>query len=156
MPFGCLLDECVYSLVVFRLQRGDYLLVGIHSDAAVNRYQGMNLPLMNLHERVLSVLGCRYVSDVLIDAPYEITPEMIKSLNITEVVRGATPEDQDEDVRYKYAKEAGIFTVIKRPSDFSIGRIVGRIQTNQEAFQAKFKRKMQAESQFYQEKYAPK
>lgn len=33
----------------------------------------MNLPIMTLHERVLSVLGCKYVDDVLIDAPYTIT-----------------------------------------------------------------------------------
>jgi ethanolamine-phosphate cytidylyltransferase len=135
-------------------QRGDYLLVGVHGDPVVNRVQGMNLPLMNLHERVLSVLGCRYVSDVLIDAPYEITPEMIASLNITEVVRGATPDDSDEDGRYKHAKKAGIFTVIARPSDFSIGSIIERIHHNQEVFQAKFQKKMKAERQFYEEKHS--
>ena len=43
---------------------------------------------MNLHERVLSVLGCKYASDVLIDAPLEITPDMIASLKISEVLRG--------------------------------------------------------------------
>ena len=42
---------------------------------------------MNLHERVLSVLGCRFVDDVLIDAPWVITPDMIASLNIAEVIR---------------------------------------------------------------------
>jgi ethanolamine-phosphate cytidylyltransferase len=114
----------------------------------------MNLPLMNLHERVLSVLGCRYVSDVLIDAPYEITPEMIASLNITEVVRGATPDESDEDGRYKHAKKAGIFTVIERPSDFSIGSIIERIHRNQEVYHAKFQRKMKAERQFYEEKHS--
>ena len=68
------------------LQRGDYLIVGIHGDAVVNRERGSNLPLMNLHERVLSVLGCRFVDDVLIDAPWVITPDMIASLNIAEVI----------------------------------------------------------------------
>ena len=33
----------------------------------------MHLPIMTLHERVLSVLGCKYVDDVLIDAPYSIS-----------------------------------------------------------------------------------
>jgi len=63
-------------------------MVGIHGDAVVNRVRGSNLPLMNLHERVLSVLGCRYVDDILIDAPYVITTDMMKSLNISEVVHG--------------------------------------------------------------------
>ena len=70
------------------VQRGDYLIVGVHGDAVVNRHRGMNLPLMNLHERVLSVRGCRYVDDVVIDAPYVITHDMIASLNISEVLHG--------------------------------------------------------------------
>jgi len=40
-------------------QMGDYLLVGIHDDQTVNAIKGVNYPLMNLHERVLSVLACR-------------------------------------------------------------------------------------------------
>ena len=38
---------------------GDYLIVGLHTDPVVNRYKGANYPIMNLHERVLSVLACR-------------------------------------------------------------------------------------------------
>lgn len=40
---------------------GDYLLVGIHDDKIINRIKGVNYPLMNLHERVLSVLSCRVI-----------------------------------------------------------------------------------------------
>lgn len=50
-----------------------FLIVGVHNDQIVNTYRGGNFPIMNLHERVLSVLGCKYVDDVLIDAPYKIT-----------------------------------------------------------------------------------
>lgn len=38
---------------------GDYLLVGIHDDQIVNAVKGSNFPIMNIHERVLSVLSCR-------------------------------------------------------------------------------------------------
>ena len=38
---------------------GDYLIVGLHTDPVVNRYKGSNYPIMNLHERVLSVLAYR-------------------------------------------------------------------------------------------------
>ena len=51
---------------------------------------------MNLHERVLSVLGCKYINDVLIDAPMEITPDMIASLRITEVVHGSESDDSSD------------------------------------------------------------
>ena len=40
---------------------GDFLIVGLHTDPVVNRYKGCNFPIMNLHERVLSVLAYRYV-----------------------------------------------------------------------------------------------
>lgn len=116
----------------------------------------MNLPLMNLHERVLSVLGCRFVDDVLIDAPYDITADVIAGLNISEVVRGSSSSDlgnpEDMGARYKFAREAGIFTIIESPSQFSIGSVVQRIQRNQAAFQAKFESKMEKERSFYQKK----
>ena len=39
---------------------GEFLIVGLHTDPVVNRYKGCNFPIMNLHERVLSVLAYRY------------------------------------------------------------------------------------------------
>lgn len=108
---------------------------------------------MNLHERVLSVLGCRYVSDVLIDAPYEITSEMISSLNIAEVVRARRDKqngaiDDSDEARYRAARAAGIFNVIPVGTNFRIGNVIQRIQRNQTAFQAKFERKMKAEQEY--------
>lgn len=38
---------------------GDFLIVGLHTDPVVNGYKGKNYPIMNLHERVLSVLACK-------------------------------------------------------------------------------------------------
>lgn len=81
-------------------QRGDYVIVGIHGDSVVNKRRGGNLPLMNLHERLLSVLGCKFMNDVLIDAPLEITPDMIASLRISEVVHGTESDDNNSDMSY--------------------------------------------------------
>jgi ethanolamine-phosphate cytidylyltransferase len=129
--------------------------VGVLGDAVVNRMQGMNLPLMNLHERVLSVLGCRYVSDVLIDAPYVITNEMISSLKIAEVVRVSQdagnhidPLSDADDARFQCAQVAGIFHRINVDTNFRIGNVIQRIQRNQSAFQSKFERKMKAEQEY--------
>lgn len=41
---------------------GDYLIVGLHTDPIVNKYKGSNYPIMNIHERVLSVLACKVKS----------------------------------------------------------------------------------------------
>lgn len=138
-------------------ERGDYLIVGIHGDACVNKNRGMNLPLLNLHERVLSVLGCRFVDDVLIDAPYEISSEMISSLRIAEVIHGTCDEDDgyssDKDERYRYAKEKGIFHMVKNPSTFCLKTIFERVRKNQEIFTTRFERKRNSETQHYKQKY---
>jgi len=138
-------------------ERGDYLIVGIHGDLCVNKMRGMNFPLLNLHERVLSVLGCRYVDDVLIDAPYEISSEMIASLRIAEVIHGECDADGEQcseaDERYRHAKEQGIFRPLKNSSGFSLKTIFNRVSKNQEAFRVRFERKMISETQHYNQKY---
>mmetsp|Transcript_6716 Transcript_6716/g.14085 ORF Transcript_6716/g.14085 Transcript_6716/m.14085 type:complete len:544 (+) Transcript_6716:52-1683(+) len=140
------------------LKRGDYLIVGIHGDSVVNKRRGGNLPLMNLHERVLSVLGCKYINDVLIDAPLEISPDMIASLKITEVVHGTESDDNSGETslgdRYRYPKEMGILASIKSPSTFTLGNIVSRIQKKQTELQAKIERKKKAEREWFDNKYS--
>jgi bifunctional ADP-heptose synthase (sugar kinase/adenylyltransferase) len=41
------------------MQAGDYLIVGVYGDVAVNSLKGDKFPILNLQERVLSVLGCK-------------------------------------------------------------------------------------------------
>lgn len=47
-------------------QQGDFLLVGVHTDEDVQERRGPHLPIMDLHERSLSVLACKYVDEVII------------------------------------------------------------------------------------------
>jgi ethanolamine-phosphate cytidylyltransferase len=68
-------------------QLGDYLIVGIHEDLSVNQYLGGIYPLNGLHERVLNLLACKYVDDVIIAAPFKITDKLIKDLNVSVVVK---------------------------------------------------------------------
>ena len=94
----------------------------------------------------------------LIDAPCQITPEMISSLNISEVIRGTISDDSEdceyERGRFQFAEKAKIFLTIKSPSAFRLESIVQRIRRNQERFQSRFERKMKAENDHYQQKYA--
>jgi ethanolamine-phosphate cytidylyltransferase len=82
---------------------------------------------------------------------------MISSLRINEVVRGTNnglgDDGVDHEFRHKYAKDAGIFSVLQSPSDFRFQSIVKRVRKNHDAFQLKFDRKMKAEIEFYEEKY---
>ena len=47
-------------------EQGDFLLVGLHTDEDVSERRGLHLPIMDLHERCLSVLACKYVDEVII------------------------------------------------------------------------------------------
>jgi hypothetical protein len=40
-------------------------------------HRGANHPIMHLHERSLSVLACRYVDEVIIGAPWEVSKDMV-------------------------------------------------------------------------------
>ena len=52
---------------------GDYLLVGINSnDVLVSHGYKRGKPILTLEERVNSVAGCRYVDEVLPNAPFII------------------------------------------------------------------------------------
>ena len=64
------------------------MIVGIYADALVAQRRGGKMPIMNMQERVLSVLGCRHVDDALIDAPWVVSTEMIESFGICVVARG--------------------------------------------------------------------
>jgi ethanolamine-phosphate cytidylyltransferase len=54
----------------------------------VNRYKKGNFPIMTLYERVLGVLSCKYVDEVVLGAPEKLTEEFIKNNNIAVVVHG--------------------------------------------------------------------
>ncbi|CAF1416305.1 unnamed protein product, partial [Didymodactylos carnosus] len=61
---------------------GDYLIVGLYTDSDINRYKGNDRPVMNIHERVLSVLAYRFVDEVIIGAPYSITLDLMNHFKV--------------------------------------------------------------------------
>jgi len=52
---------------------------------------------MNLHERVLSVLACRYVDEVVIGAPYVVSQDLLDHLNVSVVAHGKTSIMEDPE-----------------------------------------------------------
>ena len=85
------------------------MYVGLWSDEMVRYYRGDNYPLMSLQERLLMVLACKHVDDIVIEAPYIITEDLIKSLNISKVVNIIT----DEDFAKAEHKHVDQFAIVK-------------------------------------------
>ena len=135
--------------------RGDYLLVGVHNDAVVNRHRGRNFPLLNLNERVLSVLACKHVDDVLIDPPWHMTREMVAALRIAVVAHGTTHDANDDGGRdpYEVPKALGVYVELPSRFPLTVDTIVERINANHERLAAKVQKKMVAEGSYYANRY---
>ncbi|XP_017075749.1 ethanolamine-phosphate cytidylyltransferase isoform X3 [Drosophila eugracilis] len=129
---------------------GDYLIVGLHTDPVVNSYKGSNYPIMNLHERVLSVLACKFVNEVVIGAPYCVTEELLDHFKIDVVCHGRTPIALENGKSDPYAvpKTRAIFELIDSGNDMTTERIVERIISHRLEYerrnQAKEKKEIEA------------
>ncbi|RXN02200.1 Ethanolamine-phosphate cytidylyltransferase [Acipenser ruthenus] len=120
---------------VYKQSDKPYVIVGLHFDQEVNRYKGKNYPIMNVHERTLSVLACRYVSEVVIGAPYAATPDLLDHFKVDLVCHGKTEVILDKDNSDPYAepKRRGIFRVIDSGNELTTDAIVERIIKNRQA-----------------------
>ncbi|KAK4268353.1 hypothetical protein QN277_025022 [Acacia crassicarpa] len=143
---------------ILRLARklGDFLLVGIHTDQTVSATRGAHRPIMNLHERSLSVLACRYVDEVIIGAPWEVTKDTITTFNISLVVHGTIAENNDfqkaNSNPYAVPISMGIFQILESPRDITTTTIIRRIVANHEAYQKRNEKKGESEKRYYQDK----
>merc|ERR1712203_1078993 len=140
---------------------GDLLVVGVHSDTTVNEQRGYNYPIMNMNERVLSVLGCRYVDDVLLDAPWHITEEMIATMHVSVVARG-TVSDADRraavDPRdpHEIPIKMGIHKELQSKVSLTMGEIICRLQSVKEEAEVRLAEKYRKERAWYCEKHGLK
>ncbi|CAK7345560.1 unnamed protein product [Dovyalis caffra] len=137
-------------------QLGDFLLVGIHTDQIVSEHRGKGHPIMHLHERSLSVLACRYVDEVIIGAPWEVTKDMVTTFNISLVVHGTVAESNSllavEPDPYAVPKSLGIFRMLDSPKNITTTSVAQRIVANHEAYLKRNAKKAASEKKYYAEK----
>lgn len=103
---------------------GDHLIVGVHSDKVVEGYK--RLPIMTMQERISTIISCRYVDEVIPNAPLSIDLGWINKHNIDMVVHG---NDFTEDLLqscYKVPIEMGIFHLLPYTSGISTTDIIRR------------------------------
>ncbi len=106
-------------------EMGTFVYAGVWSNETANYFKGSNHPILSLHERVLMVLACSYVDDVIIGAPYHIGEELINSLHIKKVCMESTfyndilEERRDQDP-FEVPKKLGIFEELKIENHMSV------------------------------------
>ncbi|XP_037546153.1 ethanolamine-phosphate cytidylyltransferase [Nematolebias whitei] len=129
--------------MVYKQAERAYVIVGLHFDQEVNRYKGKNYPIMNIHERTLSVLACRYVSEVVIGAPYAVGKDLLDHFKVDLVCHGKTEVFPDKDGSDPYAepKKRGIFRSVDSGNNLTTDDIVQRIIANRLQFEARNQKK---------------
>ncbi|KAG0567299.1 hypothetical protein M758_7G153600 [Ceratodon purpureus] len=105
-----------------------YLLVGCCSDALTHLHKGKTV--MNEAERYESLRHCKWVDEVVQDAPWVISQEFLDKHNIDYVAHDALPyadaTGAGKDV-YEFVKKAGRFKETKRTDGVSTSDLIMRI-----------------------------
>ncbi|KAK6511715.1 hypothetical protein TWF481_000621 [Arthrobotrys musiformis] len=126
-----------------------YVIAGIHDDYTINEKKGLNYPIMNSLERSLCVLQCRYISAVILDAPFSPSIDFLNIIaenidaKVQGVYHGPTAFMPSEGDPYADAKEMGIFYEINEHefSSVNAGTIVDRIVAARERFEERQRKK---------------
>ncbi|KAK0924216.1 choline phosphate cytidylyltransferase [Friedmanniomyces endolithicus] len=136
-----------------------FVVAGIHDDEVVNYHKGLNYPIMNVFERGLCVVQCRYIHQVVFGAPYVPTEAYLASLPAVMDAPTASSQARLPDAvyhgptanisamsspdPYADAKAHGIF--FETPShdfqDVNAAQIVRRILNRREEYEERQRKK---------------
>jgi cytidyltransferase-like protein len=107
---------------------GDWLIVGVLSVETTASYK--RHPIMTLAERVAVIEACRYVDEVIPDAPDRLTLEFLDEHQLALVVHG---DDVDAGVEvYGPAAESGRLRLVPRTLGISTTDLIARVRSRTE------------------------
>uniref|UniRef100_A0A8K9UEL4 choline-phosphate cytidylyltransferase n=1 Tax=Oncorhynchus mykiss TaxID=8022 RepID=A0A8K9UEL4_ONCMY len=101
-------------------------VLAVCSDELTHKYKGYTV--MTESERYEALIHCRYVDEVVRDAPWTLSPDFLKKHKIDFVAHDDIPYTSagSEDV-YKHIKEAGMFVATQRTDGISTSDLITRI-----------------------------
>jgi choline-phosphate cytidylyltransferase len=102
------------------------LIVGVCSDATTKDHKGNTV--LNETERYESLRHCKWVDEIIPDAPWIITQDFLEKHKIDFVAHDAIPYATGamDDV-YAFVKESGKFLATKRTSGVSTTDLITRV-----------------------------
>ncbi|PVH95523.1 hypothetical protein DM02DRAFT_617864 [Periconia macrospinosa] len=110
-----------------------FLVAGIHDDEVINHWKGINFPIMNIFERGLCVLQCKYINAIIFGSPFSLSKAFLLTLPYggapARVYHGTTsfmPLTYDS---YAIAKQLNLYREIDNHNfqNVNAGEIVSRI-----------------------------
>ncbi|CAH3146312.1 choline-phosphate cytidylyltransferase B [Pocillopora verrucosa] len=103
-----------------------YLMVGVSNDELTHKYKGFTV--MTEDERYESLRHCRYVDEVICDAPWAVTPDFIELHKIDFVAHDDLPyKSAGADDIYKEVKAMGKFVATQRTEGISTSDLIARV-----------------------------
>ncbi len=113
------------SLLREARRHGDWLVVGVLSDDTAASYK--RRPIMTLAERVAVIESCRYVDEVIEDAPLRVTEAFLDEHAITLVVHGDDLSPEGAESVYGPAAASGKLAYIPRTGGISTTELIQRV-----------------------------
>ena len=104
---------------------GDLLVVGIHSDATVAGYK--RTPVTTMAERICVVSACRFVDEVIPDAPLAVDADWLARHRLNLVAHGDDADEESLAIWYGVPRELGILRQIPYTRGISTSDLVERI-----------------------------
>merc|ERR1711970_761739 len=104
-----------------------YLIVGCCNDQLTNERKGRTV--LTEQERYEALRHCRYVDEVLVDAPWTIDMEFLEKNKIDFVAQDKTPYTlgTSAEDNYQFVKEKGMFVATQRTEGVSTSDMIARI-----------------------------
>jgi len=110
-----------------------YLIVGVCNDDLTHRLKGRTV--MNDKERGESLRHCKWVDEVVEDAPWIVTADFIDKHKIDYVAHGQDIiVDENGDDIYEFVKARGQYKTIKRTDGISTSDIILRIVKDYDSY----------------------
>ncbi|CAZ79286.1 unnamed protein product [Tuber melanosporum] len=110
-----------------------YLLVGIPNDTETHKRKG--LTVLTDQERAETLRHCKWVDEVIENAPWSVNPEFLAEHSIDYIAHDDEPyASADSDDIYRPCKEAGKFLVTQRTDGISTTYIITKIVRDYEKY----------------------
>ena len=110
-------------------EKCSYLVVGIHNNEDVEKYK--RTPVLDLYERAAVVRSCKYVDEIILNAPVTITEKYLKSHNIDVVFTAERPEEELK-MMYSIPLKKNMLQILPYTHDISTTNIIHRIKNRKD------------------------
>jgi len=104
---------------------GDRLIVGIHSDETVASYKRQ--PVMTMEERIAVVESCRYVDEVVPNAPLIVSLDYLNRLKIDYLCHADEIGEETIEKWYGEIRKAGRLKLVPYTPNISTTNLIERV-----------------------------